>query len=85
VSRGFRDSDVTLELTSQAAADALERIRQEEAAQARHAAELRAAGKRGVCEDCGDAIEPERLEFLPDATRCVGCQARQERQPNRAR
>lgn len=80
MSRGFRNADVTAELSEQAAADLLARVREEEAEQAKHAAELRAAGRQGICEDCGAAIEPERLEFLPDATRCVACQARQERQ-----
>ena len=85
MSRGFRDSDVTLELSSQATAEALDRIHREDAAQARRAAALRAAGKRGICEDCGGGIEPERLEYLPDATRCVRCQAQWERQPKRER
>lgn len=79
MSRGFRNSDVTQELASQAEAAALARIHQEDAAQARHAAELRAEGRYGVCEDCGAAIERERLRFLPDATRCVSCQAQRER------
>ena len=83
MSRGFRNSDVTQELASQAEAAALERIHQEDAAQARHAAELRAEGKYGLCEDCGAPIEPERLRFLPDATRCVSCQAAADKQAHR--
>jgi RNA polymerase-binding transcription factor len=79
VSRGFRNADVTVELSSQLTADALERIHAEEAAQAEHAAERRGAGQAGVCEDCGGRIEPERVEFLPDATRCVSCQQVAER------
>lgn len=81
MSRGFRSADVTLELSTQAAAEALERIQEEDAAQAKHAAARRAAGQQGVCEDCGGSIEPERLRFLPDATRCVGCQSRRKRGP----
>jgi DnaK suppressor protein len=30
-------------------------------------------GTCGVCEACGRAIEPERLEALPTATLCVVC------------
>ena len=79
MSRGFRSADVTLELSAQAAADVLNRVREEKATQARHAAERRGQGQHGICEDCGGAIEPERIEFLPDATTCVTCQAQRER------
>ena len=47
--------------------------------------EMRAAGARlhtpdyGVCVDCGADIPYARLEITPAATRCVGCQSRQER------
>ena len=82
-SRPIKRVDQNIEIRTRA--DALDRIHLEDDAQARHAAELHAAGKRGICEDCGEKIEPERLEFLPDATRCVVCQARKERQSNRGR
>lgn len=75
MSRGFRSADVTSELSEKAAAELLERVREEDAARARHAAERRAAGVHDVCEDCGGAIGAERLEFVPDATRCVNCQS----------
>lgn len=32
----------------------------------------------GMCVDCGDPIEPERLAALPYAQRCIGCQRQQE-------
>jgi RNA polymerase-binding transcription factor DksA len=31
------------------------------------------AGDYGICENCGEAINPERLEALPYATRCIAC------------
>jgi len=34
-----------------------------------------AAGRYGVCRDCGDAIAPARLKAMPFAIRCVSCQA----------
>ncbi len=37
------------------------------------------AGTYGVCEDCGEGISAERLEFVPEATLCVPCQTRRER------
>ncbi len=33
-----------------------------------------AAGTYGRCEDCGGAIAPARLEFLPFARLCIDCQ-----------
>ncbi|SEM75113.1 phage/conjugal plasmid C-4 type zinc finger protein, TraR family [Syntrophus gentianae] len=31
------------------------------------------------CIDCGDPIEPARLAVMPNAIRCLDCQARHER------
>ena len=30
-------------------------------------------GTYGICEGCGRAIPPERLEFMPEAAFCVNC------------
>ncbi len=39
-----------------------------------HAALRKAeAGSYGVCERCGKAIDPARLEILPETTRCIAC------------
>jgi len=32
----------------------------------------------GLCEECEEAIPPRRLELMPWATRCAGCQARHD-------
>jgi DnaK suppressor protein len=37
-------------------------------------------GTYGTCERCGREIERARLEALPDATRCLECQERAERE-----
>ena len=34
----------------------------------------------GTCDECKGPIAPERLEALPWATRCVGCQGQRQRQ-----
>jgi RNA polymerase-binding transcription factor DksA len=34
------------------------------------------SGLYGVCAGCDEAIDPERLEFRPWATRCTGCSKR---------
>lgn len=41
-----------------------------------HALELVDVGTYGVCEDCGQAIAPERLAARPAATLCIACASR---------
>ena len=36
-------------------------------------------GLYGLCERCGQPIDPARLEVLPEATLCIGCQSQVER------
>jgi DnaK suppressor protein len=38
-----------------------------------------ALGRYGYCEDCGNEIPAERMEFIPETTTCVGCQGRRDR------
>lgn len=38
----------------------------------------RESGTYGVCQECGHAIPPERLQARPEATLCVDCQRRLE-------
>ena len=82
MSRGFRNSDSTQELSEQATVESINEILELDREQADHAAEIRARGGYGVCEDCGKAIGEERLKAIPTATRCVRCQASYE-QANR--
>lgn len=42
-----------------------------------HALEKFQAGSYGICDSCGQAIELERLEALPQASLCLSCKARQ--------
>ena len=58
----------------------VQRLLDESRLQAERATSRKATGEYGVCEDCGQKISEERLKFLPEATRCVRCQARQERE-----
>lgn len=44
-----------------------------------HALRLAEAGNYGICERCGKAIDPARLEALPDATMCLKCRTEVER------
>lgn len=36
-------------------------------------------GKYGICEDCGEMIDTDRLMVYPEATFCVKCEARREK------
>lgn len=38
-----------------------------------------AAGTYGICDDCGNAIAPERLAAIPYATLCISCRSKRER------
>lgn len=40
-------------------------------------------GTYGICEACGQPIDPERLEVFPSATTCIACQTRREALPDR--
>ena len=75
MSRGFRNADETQAMSEQATTQAIDQIIQQDKEQAEHSAQRRAQGQAGVCEDCGGPIGAERMEALPDATRCVGCQS----------
>lgn len=46
---------------------------------------LRAAeeGTYGICEVCGQPIDPARLRIMPGATMCVSCKAATERRRRR--
>ena len=62
-----RENDEVLEVIGQEAQASMQHIR---AALARID-----AGTYGLCARCGEAINPARLEALPEAVCCVGCAA----------
>jgi DnaK suppressor protein len=78
MSKGFGESDMAQVQSDRATSEGVRRLLDENQRQAEHATSRRAQGTYGICEDCGKAISAERLSFLPEATRCVSCQARQE-------
>jgi DnaK suppressor protein len=78
MSRGFRDADATQQAAGREADDAIQRIHAATEQQSRHAAELRDSGTYGICEACGAPVGKERLEAVPEATRCIRCQAEWE-------
>jgi len=44
-----------------------------------HALKKMDKGDWGICENCGKAINPERLDALPFVTLCITCQEQQDR------
>jgi len=42
-------------------------------------------GTYGICEGCGQRIDPARLDILPEATLCLNCKRQFERQNKRWR
>lgn len=37
------------------------------------------AGEFGLCTECGEAIDPRRIDFDPTVALCIGCASRAER------
>ncbi len=49
------------------------------------AIQLARSGTYGLCQNCGERIDPARLEILPDAIYCLRCQREFERRNRRWR
>lgn len=75
MSRGFGGSDFAQVQGDMANSQSIQEVLGQERDQAERARDRRAQGTYGLCEDCGRKIGEERLEALPDATRCLACQA----------
>jgi len=73
---GKREEEATevLELEKRLALE--NRIRQELAG-IEHAMHKFEEGTYGFCDSCGQPIDPERLEALPQASLCLNCKAQQ--------
>ncbi len=71
---GKREEEATETLELEKRLTLENRIRQEIAA-VEHALEKIEKGTYGLCDNCGQAIAPERLEALPQASLCVKCKA----------
>jgi DnaK suppressor protein len=75
MSKGFGESDFAQVLSERANSQTIREVLEQDREQAEHARDRMAQGAYGVCEDCGRRIGDERLAALPEATRCVACQA----------
>ncbi len=64
---------------------ALIRTLEDKLASIEHAIRSSAVGTYGICERCGEKIDPARLEIMPHTSLCVRCQTETERQTRRRR
>ena len=60
---------------------ALEKRLRDQLAEIEHALRKKDQGTYGLCDNCGQPIEPARLEALPQANLCLKCKARQAKMP----
>lgn len=77
--QGFRADDDAIWSTVQAENVALLRHLEQLLEQVEHALTKLSSGAYGFCENCGMLISPARLEAIPYASLCFGCQQRRER------
>ncbi|MBO0702069.1 MAG: TraR/DksA C4-type zinc finger protein [Candidatus Dormibacteraeota bacterium] len=80
ITHDYEDTDFAALLTDRDISDRLLALLDNNRDQVEHAMQRLQQGLYGICEDCGEAIAPERLEFKPEATRCVRCQGRWDRE-----
>lgn len=78
MSKGFGESDFAQVQAERANTQTIRQVLEQDREQAERARDRKARGAYGICEDCGKQIGEERLAALPDATRCVSCQAEWE-------
>ena len=72
------DADLAQAKLDQLNSATLARLLAQSRQQLEHALDRLVDGTYGYCEDCGVRIDAERLDFQPEATRCVRCQTRHE-------
>jgi DnaK suppressor protein len=66
-------SEQAAELENQDALGAIENSEIQEIRQIQVALKRIDEGTYGICANCGEPIDPKRLEALPTATRCIAC------------
>jgi DnaK suppressor protein len=66
-------SEQAAELENQDALGAIENSELQEIRQIQVALKRIDEGTYGICANCGEPIDPKRLEALPTATRCIAC------------
>jgi RNA polymerase-binding transcription factor DksA len=72
-------ADVASDIYEREKALALIHTLEEKLVSLAHALDKVKAGGYGKCEKCGEPIDPDRLEVVPEAKLCVRCQSESER------
>jgi DnaK suppressor protein len=72
------DADIADVVYGREEEETMRQVLERDAAQIEDAMKRKAEGTYGICEDCGREIPKARLEAMPEATRCVDCQRKQE-------
>ncbi|MDP3879552.1 MAG: TraR/DksA C4-type zinc finger protein [Dehalococcoidales bacterium] len=58
---------------------ALQKQARDHLAEIEHALQKFEEGTYGLCDSCGQPIDPARLEVLPQASLCISCKAKNEK------
>ena len=58
---------------------ALEKQTKDQLVEVEHSLHKHEEGTYGFCDVCGQAIDPARLEALPQANMCMSCKSKQEK------
>jgi len=69
--------ELTTEIIEEEKGLILEKRVRDQLAEVEHALDKFDQGTYGLCDSCGQPIEPARLEALPHANLCLSCKARQ--------
>ena len=72
-----REGDLATEIAELEKQMTLGRSIQDQLAEVEHALHKFEQGSYGLCDSCGQPIEPARLEALPHANLCLSCKTRQ--------
>lgn len=79
------DDEVDLDVYEREKNLALVRRLEQKLEEINRALQVAKKGTYGICERCGNPIDPARLEALPETTLCVKCKNELEKQARRAR
>jgi len=72
-----KEDERAIEISELERRSALEACLRNQLAEIEHALRKREQGTYGLCDNCGQPIDLDRLEALPQANLCLSCKARQ--------
>lgn len=78
------DDEMTLDVYEREKNLAIVRRLEEKLASIDYALRSAKKGRYGICERCGNPIDPARLKVLPETTLCVKCKNEMEKAARRA-